>query len=186
MGALKDSTNKGKSILQVPDTGTWVLGNTTPFLHSSIVSSWITPARSKEREYHTFRQYWYTRNVPVFTNTGMFQYLGPEVYFFPNKWYRCTVYCYPIELANDFDLIFPTTARPTNYAFYQTLPDLYAFTLAFWMRTTDKSNLGTPVSYANVDNDGRFVDNMLTLHDYNNFILFVNGESVLTDMTANE
>ena len=72
----------GKSILQVPDTGTWVLGNTTPFLRSSIVSSWITPARSKEREYHIFRQYWYTRNVPVFTNTGMFQYLGPEVYFF--------------------------------------------------------------------------------------------------------
>ena len=27
-------------------------------------------------------QYWYTRNVPVFTNTGTFQYLGPEVYFF--------------------------------------------------------------------------------------------------------
>ena len=73
----------GKSILQVPDTGTWVLGNTTPFLRSSIVSFWITPARSKEREYHIFRQYWYTRNVPVFTNTGTLQYLGPEVYFFP-------------------------------------------------------------------------------------------------------
>ena len=72
----------GKSILQVPDTGTRVLDNTRPFLHSSIVSFWITPAHSKERKYHTFRQYWYTRNVPVFTNTGMFQYLGPEVYLF--------------------------------------------------------------------------------------------------------
>ena len=29
---------KGKSILQVPDTGTRVLDNTRPFLHSSIVS----------------------------------------------------------------------------------------------------------------------------------------------------
>ena len=28
----------GKSILQVPDTGTRVLANTGPFLHSSIVS----------------------------------------------------------------------------------------------------------------------------------------------------
>ena len=72
----------GKSILEVPDTGTWVLDNTRPFLHSSIVSFWITPACSKERKHHIFRQYWYTRNVPVFTNTGTFQYLGPEVYFF--------------------------------------------------------------------------------------------------------
>ena len=72
----------GKSILQVPDTGTRVLDNTKPFLRSSIVSFWITPARSKGHKYHIFRQYWYTKNVPVFTNTGTFQYLGPEVYFF--------------------------------------------------------------------------------------------------------
>ena len=24
-------------------------------------------------------QYWYTRNIPVLANTGMFQYVGPEV-----------------------------------------------------------------------------------------------------------
>ena len=46
------------------------------------VSFWMTPARSKWRKYHIFRQYWYTKNVPVFTNTGTFQYLGREVYFF--------------------------------------------------------------------------------------------------------
>ena len=46
------------------------------------MSFWITLACSKEREHHIFRQYWYTRNVPVFTDTGTFQYLGPEVYFF--------------------------------------------------------------------------------------------------------
>ena len=72
----------GKSILQVPDTGTRVLDNTRPFLCSSIVSFWITLACSKERKYHIFGQYWYTKNVPVLTNTGTFQYLGPEVYFF--------------------------------------------------------------------------------------------------------
>ena len=77
----------GKSILQVPDTGTRVLVNTKLHLRSSIVSFWITPARSKGRKYHIFRQYWYTRNVPVFTNTGTFQYLGPEVYFFLVNYY---------------------------------------------------------------------------------------------------
>ena len=76
--------NFGKSILQVPDTGTRVLDNTRPFLRSSIESFWITPACSKERKYHIFKQYWYTRNVPVFINTGTFQYLGPQVYFFHN------------------------------------------------------------------------------------------------------
>ena len=72
-----------KSILEVPDTGTWVLDNTKPFLCSSIINFWITLAHSKEHKYHIFRQYWYTRNVPVFTNTGTFQHLGPQVYFFP-------------------------------------------------------------------------------------------------------
>ena len=75
----------GKSILQVPDTGTQVLDNTGPFLCSSIVSFSITLACSKECKYHIFRQYWYTKNVPVLTNTGAFQYLGPEVYFFPKN-----------------------------------------------------------------------------------------------------
>ena len=74
---------KGKSILQVPDTGTRVLDNTKPFWRSSIVYFWMPPACSKERKYHILGQYWYTRYVPVFTNTGTFKYLGPEVYFFP-------------------------------------------------------------------------------------------------------
>ena len=71
----------GKSILQVPDTGTRVLDNTRPFLCSSIVSFWITLASSKERKYHIFGQYWYTKNVPVFTNTGTFQYLDLKYTF---------------------------------------------------------------------------------------------------------
>ena len=48
-------------------------------LCSRIVSFWITLARSKENKYHIFWQY--CRNVPVFTNTGTFQYVGPQVYF---------------------------------------------------------------------------------------------------------
>ena len=53
-----------KSVLQVPDTGTQVLGNNTgPFLRSSIVSFWLVLTRSREHKYYIFGQYWYTRNV---------------------------------------------------------------------------------------------------------------------------
>ena len=70
----------GKSVLQGPDTGTWVLDNTRPLLRSSILNFWMPPAHSKECKYHIFRWYWYTKNVPVLTSTGTFHYLGPEVY----------------------------------------------------------------------------------------------------------
>ena len=104
----------GKSILEVPDTGTWVLDNTRPFLHSSIVSFWITPACSKERKCHIFRQYWYTRNVPVFTNTGTFQYLGPEVYFSPRFYFFvfCFCFCFFVFLA---DYVFLYTNVTTKF-----------------------------------------------------------------------
>ena len=55
-----DITFNGKSKLQVPDTGTWVLDNTRPFWRSSIVCFWMPPARSKGRKYHISGQYWYT------------------------------------------------------------------------------------------------------------------------------
>ena len=82
---------KGKSILQVPDTGTQVLDNTRPFWHSSIVCFWMPLAHSSERKYHVSGQYWYTRNIPVFTNTGTFQYLGPKVYYFRNQEISCQI-----------------------------------------------------------------------------------------------
>ena len=48
------------------------------------MSLWIAQMLFKDRKYHIFYffgQYWYIKNVPVFTNTRMSQYLGPEVYF---------------------------------------------------------------------------------------------------------
>ena len=50
----------GKSIRQVPDTGTRILDNIRPFWRSSIVCFWMPPARSKERKYHISGQYWNT------------------------------------------------------------------------------------------------------------------------------
>ena len=63
----------GKSVLHVPDTATRVLDNTRPFfLCSSIMSFWITLARSKEHKYFqailvhqkcsSIHQYW---DIPV-------------------------------------------------------------------------------------------------------------------------
>ena len=94
---------QGKSIVQVSDTGTRVLDNTRPFLCSSIVSFWITLACSEECKYHIFGQYWYTKTVPVLTNTGTFQYLGPEVYFFQSRIYMSQfnvyrTFCRKIEI----------------------------------------------------------------------------------------
>ena len=86
-----------KVYFHVLDTGTQVLDNTRPFWHSSISSIicfWMPPACSKECKYKIFRQYWYTRYVPVFTNTGAFQYLGPEAYFFPK------IFCFHLFLIN--------------------------------------------------------------------------------------
>ena len=57
----------GKSILQVPDTGTRVLDNTKPFLRSSIVSFWMTQYQ------HVLKDV----NITFSGNTGtpeMFQY----------------------------------------------------------------------------------------------------------------
>ena len=56
---------KGEKVYfkSIPDTGTRVLANTRPFLHFSIISFWITPARSRERKYLIFRQYWNTKNI---------------------------------------------------------------------------------------------------------------------------
>ena len=66
---------------KVPDSDIQVLDNTVPFLHSSSVSFWIK-LRLQEHQYHFFRQYWFTRNVPVFTNLGTFQFIWDLKYTF--------------------------------------------------------------------------------------------------------
>ena len=54
-----------------------------------------------------------------------------------------------------------------------------AMTVAFWVNTTDKSNFGTPLSYATGNQD-----NELSITDYNGFTLYVNGENKVTDVEA--
>ena len=74
--------------------GHYILSSTVgtrQFWCSSIICFWMPSRHSKEHKYNIFRQYCYTRNVPVFTNTGTFQYLEPEVYVFPYIWIHACV-----------------------------------------------------------------------------------------------
>ncbi|XP_054755195.2 sushi, von Willebrand factor type A, EGF and pentraxin domain-containing protein 1-like isoform X1 [Lytechinus pictus] len=90
------------------------------------------------------------------------------------------------ELPKDYDLSFPAARTADRVALEGVLPDLYEFTLAFWMKTSDQDNFGTPISYATRGPNGASdVDNTITLLDYNSFVFFVNGQSAFTYQQAN-
>ncbi|XP_038057936.1 sushi, von Willebrand factor type A, EGF and pentraxin domain-containing protein 1-like isoform X3 [Patiria miniata] len=88
-------------------------------------------------------------------------------------------------LSSDFDLSFPE-ARTSDYAMLRgTLPSLHALTVAFWMRTSDKANAGTPLSYGTREPDGTVQDNAFTVSDYNSLAIILNGEFMYTDEKLN-
>ncbi|XP_022091514.1 sushi, von Willebrand factor type A, EGF and pentraxin domain-containing protein 1-like [Acanthaster planci] len=66
-----------------------------------------------------------------------------------------------------------------------TMPSLNALTLALWMRTTDKTNAGTPLSYATREADGTLQDNAFTVTDYNSLAIIINGEFMYMDEKLN-
>ncbi|GBN09560.1 Sushi, von Willebrand factor type A, EGF and pentraxin domain-containing protein 1, partial [Araneus ventricosus] len=85
------------------------------------------------------------------------------------------------ELSSDFLLHFPSSGI-LDFVQLDYLPrELSEVTVCFWMLTTDKLHYGTPISYATDE-----ADNLLTLTDYSGFVLYVNMEKVVTDVTAND
>ncbi|GAB6029547.1 hypothetical protein CHUAL_005296 [Chamberlinius hualienensis] len=86
-----------------------------------------------------------------------------------------------IKLANNFVMFFQSSSI-FNYAqvdgFQLSLSEL---SFCLWLKTEDKLNYGTPISYATKESD-----NCLTLTDANGFVLYINGEKVITDVTAND
>ncbi|XP_071951453.1 sushi, von Willebrand factor type A, EGF and pentraxin domain-containing protein 1-like isoform X2 [Antedon mediterranea] len=88
------------------------------------------------------------------------------------------------ELTSNYDLNF-LSASVSNYCRLGGIPDLYEFTITFWMKTADKDNYGCPISYSTRDDMGVVVDNALTLQDYNSFSFYVNGEAAFTYVQAN-
>ena len=54
-------------------------------------------------------------------------------------------------------------------------------TVEFWMKSSDTSKLGTPISYAISGQDNEFI-----VYNYNNFRIFTNGNSILTNISATD
>nr|XP_042895666.1 sushi, von Willebrand factor type A, EGF and pentraxin domain-containing protein 1 isoform X2 [Parasteatoda tepidariorum] len=85
------------------------------------------------------------------------------------------------ELSSDFLLNFPSS-NIMDFVQLDYLPrELAEVTVCFWMLTSDKLHYGTPISYATDE-----ADNLLTLTDYSGFVLYVNMDKVVTDVTAND
>ena len=88
------------------------------------------------------------------------------------------------ELASDFDIGFQNREAPT-FSSVEGKYDLSQFTVAFWLRTSDKRNKGTPLSYANKHN-GKVDDNALVIADYTSFDLTINNVTANLDFSAND
>jgi len=92
-------------------------------------------------------------------------------------------YC-DTKLGSDFDIGFQNREAPT-FSSVEGKYDLSTFTIAFWMRTSDLYNKGTPISYANQVN-GKVDDNALVIADYSDFDLTINNATANLDFSAND
>ncbi|KAM4706820.1 sushi, von Willebrand factor type A, EGF and pentraxin domain-containing protein 1 [Discoglossus pictus] len=80
------------------------------------------------------------------------------------------------EQSHGFNLDFEVSGIYGYVMLDTVLPSLSAITCTFWMKSSDFSNYGTPISYA-VDGS----DNAFLLTDYNGWVLYVNGKERITD-----
>uniref|UniRef100_A0A8D0GC18 Sushi, von Willebrand factor type A, EGF and pentraxin domain containing 1 n=1 Tax=Sphenodon punctatus TaxID=8508 RepID=A0A8D0GC18_SPHPU len=83
----------------------------------------------------------------------------------------------PSEQSSGFNLDFEVSGIYGYVMLDNILPSLSQITCAFWMKSTDTTNYGTPISYA-VENGS---DNAFLLTDYNGWVLYVNGKERITD-----
>ncbi|XP_072848120.2 sushi, von Willebrand factor type A, EGF and pentraxin domain-containing protein 1 isoform X1 [Pogona vitticeps] len=81
------------------------------------------------------------------------------------------------EQSSRFNLDFEVSGIYGYVMLDSVLPSLSEITCAFWMKSSDTTNYGTPISYA-VENGS---DNAFLLTDYNGWVLYVNGKESITD-----
>jgi len=75
---------------------------------------------------------------------------------------------------SNYQLDFPV--NHTGYVNITDLPDLVAFTVCFWMKTSDKTSAGTPLWYrVRYENKGKYII-AIALIDYQGFYVYV-GET---------
>ena len=87
--------------------------------------------------------------------------------------------------SSDFDLSFQSRVS-TSFSSVHGRKNLYHLTLAFWMRTSDDENYGTPISYAVRRPDGIIDDNAFFMNDYSNFNFGINNETESLHFDAND
>ncbi|NXO38057.1 SVEP1 protein, partial [Locustella ochotensis] len=81
------------------------------------------------------------------------------------------------EQSSGFNLDFEVSGIYGYVMLDGVLPSLGDITCTFWMKSTDTTNYGTPISYA-IENGS---DNAFLLTDYNGWVLYVNGKEKITD-----
>ncbi|OXB54309.1 hypothetical protein ASZ78_008305 [Callipepla squamata] len=81
------------------------------------------------------------------------------------------------EQSSGFNLDFEVSGIYGYVMLDGVLPSLGDITCTFWMKSSDTTNYGTPISYA-VENGS---DNAFLLTDYNGWVLYVNGKERITD-----
>ncbi|KAE8279214.1 Sushi, von Willebrand factor type A, EGF and pentraxin domain-containing protein 1 [Larimichthys crocea] len=83
------------------------------------------------------------------------------------------------EMPSAFNLDFEVSGIHGYVMMDGVMPALTEITCTFWMRSSDTTNYGTPVSYAVEGSDNAFL-----LIDYNGWVLYVNGKERITDCPA--
>ncbi|XP_039996882.1 sushi, von Willebrand factor type A, EGF and pentraxin domain-containing protein 1 isoform X2 [Xiphias gladius] len=83
------------------------------------------------------------------------------------------------EMSSTFNLDFEVSGIHGYVMMDRVMPSLTEITCTFWMRSSDTTNYGTPVSYAVEGSDNAFL-----LIDYNGWVLYVNGKERITDCPA--
>jgi sushi, von Willebrand factor type A, EGF and pentraxin domain-containing protein 1 len=85
---------------------------------------------------------------------------------------RCEMFTTP-----DFVLDFEKSSISNFVKLSGPVNDLREISFCAWIQTNDHFNYGSIISYANKDSDNAF-----TFTDYNGFVLYVNGDNVITDI----
>ncbi|XP_029944330.1 sushi, von Willebrand factor type A, EGF and pentraxin domain-containing protein 1 isoform X2 [Salarias fasciatus] len=83
------------------------------------------------------------------------------------------------EMSSAFNLDFEVSGIHGYVMMDGVMPALTEITCTFWMKSSDSTNYGTPVSYAVEGSDNAFL-----LIDYNGWVLYVNGKERVTDCPA--
>ncbi|MGH0158069.1 UNVERIFIED_CONTAM: hypothetical protein FKN15_073952, partial [Acipenser sinensis] len=81
------------------------------------------------------------------------------------------------EMSSSFNLDFEVSGIYGYVILENKIPSMSVITCTFWMKSSDTTNYGTPISYA-VE---RGSDNAFLLIDYNGWVLYVNGKERITD-----